>query len=238
MAEYVPSMHKRRHGRIRARGLVSHVQIEGKLVPGLTVENVSLGGAFVRTSEPAATGSRIVIDLVRPGLKKAIRVVGRVVSEITVEESSSRKLPPGMGIAFDPLTLEVETRLRELLLAMAPDHKVPTGDGQSGPPVLQKAKTPYRPPPLVIPASPVPPAAPAEASEPASAHGALPAPPAASPADPGDAKQREERLMVQIQGLLRELGEVQGKVRVLQKENEGLRAEVGRLKAERTQRAL
>jgi len=90
-------MFKRQHGRVR----------------GLVIENLSMGGAFVRTSEPLPVGTPVELELVRPGLKKAIHLVGSVVSQ-------GQGNPPGMAIAFEPYDRELGWRLHALLQALAP----------------------------------------------------------------------------------------------------------------------
>src|SRR6185369_5689667 len=106
---------KRKHQRIKAKGLVSHLQAAGEgLALGQLVENVSMRGMFVRTSEPLPVGTPLILELVKPGLKKAIKVAGRVANTVTLQEATSRKCTPGMGIRFDPLDPEISARLESL----------------------------------------------------------------------------------------------------------------------------
>jgi Tfp pilus assembly protein PilZ len=117
-------------------------------MPGLPVENISMGGVFVRTSAALDTGTPVMLQVVRPGLKRAIQVTGRVVSSVSCEEARARGLTPGMGIGFDPVDGDAAERLRALI------------------DVLTTA-SPSPPPPPVFPtlpaatAAPVAPAAPA-----------------------------------------------------------------------------
>jgi hypothetical protein len=73
---------------------------------------------FVRTAVVMPIGSPVLVDLVRPGLKKAIQVSGRVVN--VTAGGAERGGTPGLGIAFDVLPVDVEDRLRELLGQLDP----------------------------------------------------------------------------------------------------------------------
>jgi hypothetical protein len=164
----------------------------------MAVENLSEGGAFIRTHEPLLAGSPVLVDLVRPGLKKSVSFTGRVVSSVSPDESRKRGTLPGMSIAFDPYPAEVRERYRQLLESLTsqeatePTRKVPV---QSAPPPRAV------PPPLPIPAQGV--------------------------TVPDSAK-----LMVQVKGLLMELGNWQSRAGVLERENAELREELAKLKGD------
>jgi Tfp pilus assembly protein PilZ len=106
---------RRRHARIHARGVASHLQTRDASIPGLPVENISMGGLFVRTSAALAEGTPVMLQVVRPGLKRAIHVTGRVVSTVSPEEARARGLVAGMGIGFDPVEGDAAERLHALL---------------------------------------------------------------------------------------------------------------------------
>lgn len=198
-------MYQRKHGRVRAKGVASHLRDGAQLITGLWVENLSMGGAFIRTATPHPKGSAVVIDLVKPGMKHSIRLTGRVASLVAPSDSIDAKVVPGMGIEFDTLPGDVAYRLKELLVSLAggtealePDAVDPSDTWSPGP----SAPLPLEPT----------------------------APPGVTPAAvtvPEDAK-----LMVQVRGLIMELGEWQEKVSALEKENAALKEEVARLTAQ------
>lgn len=204
-------MHNRRHGRVRARGVASHLREGAQLFTGLAVENLSRGGAFIRCSTPMPIGSAVMLDLVRPGLKRALQLTGRVVSLVDAEAAHRRGGVPGMGIQFDAYGAGVAERLNELLVALG-----------AGPDVLR--------------ADPPGPAAQVTAPMPAPALDA--APTQQLPAPPTFQLQHSvpvpesTRLMVQVKGLLMELGDWQQRVSALERENEQLREEIARLRSE------
>jgi hypothetical protein len=191
-------MHNRRHGRVRAKGVASHVREGSQLITGLAVENLSRGGAFVRCATPMAIGTVVMLDLVRPGLKRALQLTGRVVSVISAEEAPNRGGMPGMGIQFDPYSSGVGERLTEILLSLG-----------AGPAVLDADPPQPPPPPNFNQYEPSPAPAPQE-----------------SVTVPENA-----RMMVQVRGLLMELGEWQQKCAELERQNEKLKSEVDRLTA-------
>lgn len=177
-----PAMHNRRHGRVRARGVASHLREGAHQITGLAVENLSRGGAFVRCAVPMPPGTPVMLDLVKPGLKRAVQLTGRVVSSVSADEASERRTQAGMGIQFDPYPAAVGERLTEILLSLG-----------AGPEVL----------------------------------GADPPP----PARPSVTVPQEARLMIQVKGLLMELGDWQQRVSELERENAALKDEVVRLRA-------
>ncbi len=124
-------MQRRKHKRVRAQGVAGHLRTGADFLPGLSVENLSLGGAYVRTAQPMAPGTAVVLELVRPGLKKVIRVTGRVVTIVTGEEARATRRVPGMGVAFDPLDVDAQGRIKELLGVLAPDQPLLESDAHA-----------------------------------------------------------------------------------------------------------
>lgn len=186
-------MHNRKHGRVRAKGVASHLRDGGQLITGLSVENLSRGGAFVRCATPMPLGTAVVLDLVRPGLKKMLQLTGRVVSIVDPESAATRNAVAGMGIQFDAYSAAVGERLTEMLVALG-----------AGPSVL-------------------------DADPPAQAPALEPAP--AFNFSESVSVPDNTRLMVQVKGLLMELGDWQQKAAELERENAQLKAENEKLKA-------
>jgi Tfp pilus assembly protein PilZ len=109
------SRDRRRHERVAARGLASHVQAKDASAAGLPVENISMGGLFVRSASPLDPGTPVMLQVVRPGLKRAIQATGRVVSVVTPQEARERQVVAGMGISLDCVDREAQSRLRALV---------------------------------------------------------------------------------------------------------------------------
>ena len=105
---------KRRHQRVHGKGVASHVRSSDRSV-SCQVENISAGGVFVKTPTPIQVGLPVMVDLVKPGLKRALRLSGRVVSVIPTIDASRLGRAAGMAIQFDPLPSETEPRMLALL---------------------------------------------------------------------------------------------------------------------------
>lgn len=119
---------KRRHGRIRSAGISTQVVSGGVARPNLQVENLSSGGAFVRTLDLLPVGTKLSLELGGPGLKRPLRLPARVASLVKRDEASARRLPPGMGVAFEPLSDQAKAELAVLLDQLAPGRAVLDGD--------------------------------------------------------------------------------------------------------------
>jgi hypothetical protein len=136
-----------------------------------------------------------------------------------------------MGIQFDPLPAELETRLRELLLLIAPDPSALEGDGTAE---IGKAieLTLLEPEPVeTLEPEPIEPELLPDADEPltlveppsASRRASSAAPAQVAEAEPAAPMNDSARLMVQVKGLLLQLDEWQAKVNALEREKETLR---------------
>lgn len=195
-------MHKRKHGRVRAKGVAGHLRDGAQLITGLSIENLSMGGAFIRTATPMTKGAGVVVDLVKPGMKKSIRLTGRVASVVTAGHTVDAHHVPGMGVQFDALPDDVTARLRELLLALASEPAALEADAVDPLDVF------YPPEPQALELEPT-------------------APPGVTPLAVG--VPESAKLMVQVRGLMMELGDWQAKVSELERKNGELEAEIDRL---------
>ena len=79
------------------------------------VENVSMGGIFVRTDRLEEVGEEIVIDLVKPGWKRQLTLNASITSRVDALEGRLSRRMPGMGIQFLRLDGEQHARLQSLL---------------------------------------------------------------------------------------------------------------------------
>ena len=116
------SSNRRRHTRVRARGIAAHLRTaHGRTA--CQVENVSMGGIFVRTDRLEEVGGEIFIDLVTPGWKRQLTLTARITSKVDAIESRISRRMPGMGIQFLRLDEKQHDRLRSLLRELgAPDE--------------------------------------------------------------------------------------------------------------------
>ena len=61
---------------MRAQGLAAHLRTEQGRT-GCQVENISLGGMFVRTDRLAEVGTDLFVDMVRPGWKRQLTLAAQ-----------------------------------------------------------------------------------------------------------------------------------------------------------------
>ena len=116
------SSNRRRHTRVRARGVAAHLRTESGRT-ACQVENVSMGGLFVRTDRLEEVGAEIFVDLVKPGWKRQLTLTARVTSRVDSLDGRLSRRMPGMGIQFLRLDEKQHDRLRTLLRELgAPDE--------------------------------------------------------------------------------------------------------------------
>jgi Tfp pilus assembly protein PilZ len=112
---------RRKHPRVRARGVAAHLRTEKGRSPAV-VENISAGGIFVRTDRLEPVGTEIFVDLVKPGWKRALTLAAKVTSRVDAIEGRLTGRPPGMGMQFLRVDDKQFARLRVLLRELgAPD---------------------------------------------------------------------------------------------------------------------
>ena len=177
------TQNRRRHRRAHAKGIAAHLQMDRGLTPCL-VEDISTGGLFIRTARVLPLGMAVSMSLVRPGMKGALRLTGRV-ANISGPNTPGRKGQPGMGIQLDTLPGATTASLEQLLKELG-----------------------------------------VETAELA----------AAKPAPASEAAPDPSRLMIQIRGVLMELGEAQLKLDAKEKELAHLKAENEKLRAQLRER--
>lgn len=116
---------RRKHPRVRAHGLVAHLRGPAGRY-SCEVENISIGGIFVRTDQILDVGTQLEVDLVRPGWKRGLSYFVRVTSRIDALAGRFAKVTPGMGMQFfGKLDEEHRERLLTLLRQLGAPEPVP-----------------------------------------------------------------------------------------------------------------
>lgn len=205
------ALNNRRHQRHRANNIAAHMRMENRIAL-CKVEDISESGVFIRTEESLPLGLAVSVDLARPGLKKALRLTGKV-----ARQASRGKV--GIGIQFDGLDAETRGLLVQLITELGKDKanparpeaiELPESDGREAEVLLPAQSTEddlLEPPPAVRAAG------------------------VALPAD-------QSKLFIQVRGLLMELGSRDEALRRKDEEIAALKAEVEELRADaRMQRA-
>jgi hypothetical protein len=88
---------------------------------GILVENIGLGGAYLRTDKPLPVGEPLDLELARPGHQALVRLHGRVVSAVKQDRALEMDKPPGMGVSFGTLDERTRESLRELIRSFVPE---------------------------------------------------------------------------------------------------------------------
>jgi hypothetical protein len=105
---------RRKHTRAKARNLVAHLRVGDRNVLA-PIEDISVGGAFLKTAQHLEQGTMLAFDIARPGLKRPLRLMGLVVEV---------RLGRGLGVRFE--NLDDETR--ERLITLLRDLGLPQGE--------------------------------------------------------------------------------------------------------------
>ncbi len=225
-----PGRERRQHARFSAKGISAHLNVADLSSPCI-VQDISAGGVFIQTNQTLPPGMPVAVNLARPGWNRVLRVSGRVVWALAEKTAAKRGTVPGMRIRFDPLPGESTTQLVELLEALraleAPAPVEPAITAPKPPP-LQGAKRTSGLKEKVFEAAPtddtlkrIPVVA--SGSRPSARGGDEKTepgrPPTGAEKDPGAPK-----LIVQVQGLLMQLGELQAHLEKRDQELEALRA--------------
>ena len=189
---------RRRYPRVRAQGLAAHLSTQRGRTQCL-VENISLGGMFVRTDRLEQVGTGVAVLLVKPGWKKQLTLTARVTSRIDGIAGQATRIP-GMGLQFTSVDGDSHERLRSLLQQLgAPDEQagvtVPEDSLEAE---LRSLAPSKRSPPAATRAAPAPQRA-----------AARPPPPPAPDGAETDLAVENARLQVQLRGLVMQLSDAQ-----------------------------
>jgi Tfp pilus assembly protein PilZ len=203
---------RRKHPRVRARDLAAQIVTATGRIPA-QVENISRGGAFVRTDRPLEVGAELTVQLARPGLRRVLSIAARVTSCVDTETGRLARRVPGMGVMFDSLDAGQTERLLALLKDLGmPDAETPVADDRAEP-------EPQAPSHAVVKQSL------ADDIEGALRDVDLPAP------APLDLAPDREKLMLQLRGLVMQLSDAQQQLSNREAEIERLRNELETLRS-------
>jgi Tfp pilus assembly protein PilZ len=112
---------RRLHERIQAQQMEGQLKLEQEATArALAVDNISMGGLFLRCEETLPVGSPVLVEISCPLLERPLEVTGRVVSNVggQVGEATGPSTP-GMGVRFDSLEPELSERMTALLAQLS-----------------------------------------------------------------------------------------------------------------------
>jgi Tfp pilus assembly protein PilZ len=232
---------RRKHTRVKAMNVGAQVlTAQGRAAAQL--ENISRGGAFVRTERPLDVGSDVILEINRGGLRPALPLRGRVTSRIDAAEGRHLRQTAGMGMQFLGLDPQKVDRLVEILHELgAPSDELMHDEERPPPPLrpgvrggvkfelprrlaeevagmlAESSPTPLVPPPAVAP--------PPQPSTPVVRPAAMRQRPPSPPVDAADETQAA-KLLLQTKGLVMQLGEAQHQISQRDLEIERLKEEL------------
>lgn len=120
----------RRHPRLRPKLLSSRVRVGGALHLGLAVENLSLGGAFVRCASSPPLRTHATVELLVPGQAQPLVLPGAVVFVVTPAQAVAGHRAAGFAIQFvDALAPRTRQGLERLLRGLDPRAPIPLDTG-------------------------------------------------------------------------------------------------------------
>lgn len=133
----------RRHHRVKPRLLSARLRVGGKLHIGVAVQDLSLGGAYVRCLTPTEVDAHVVLDILVPGLKAPLRLPGRVAYVVSPADAEADQTEPGFAIGFnEPLPPHTHLGLERLLAAIDPKALIPLETLGSSATVITQVHTP------------------------------------------------------------------------------------------------
>jgi hypothetical protein len=116
------AQNRRRFMRVHPSVLATRVATRDVNQIGILVENIGLGGAYLRTDKPLPVGEPLDLELARPGHHSLVRLHGRVVSTVKADRAVELDRPPGMGISFGTLDERTRESLRALIRSFVPEN--------------------------------------------------------------------------------------------------------------------
>ncbi len=108
------SKDKRRYPRVHARNVSAHLNVADQSSP-CVIQNISAGGIFIETTEALPVGMPVAVNLARPGWTKVLKLSGRVVWAMAPRTAAKKGTLPGMRIKFDALPPSIGEDLMLLL---------------------------------------------------------------------------------------------------------------------------
>jgi hypothetical protein len=106
-----PGTGRRKHQRLRAKGLSARVAVDPEL--DCPVEDLSHGGLFLKTDASLPLGTLVPLELRRNG-RRVVTLQGWIVRAVP-DPDTPPDATPGLGVVFEDLTPDVEVEIAELM---------------------------------------------------------------------------------------------------------------------------
>lgn len=117
-----PVVHK--HPRYRVQADVDVLEVDASL-RRLPLDNISLGGMFIRTPSAPRPGASLRLRLFDPTSELTVGLAARVVHVIDEPTSIAKRHPAGMGVQYQELPLQSAAQLRAFVERLAATAQPP-----------------------------------------------------------------------------------------------------------------
>ncbi len=154
------AVNRRKQARVKPKQLTARIRAGDALHIGLGIDNLSVGGAFVRCNTVLPVGQKVKLEIQRPGAIQLLTFSGTVMSCISPAQAAQTKGVAGVGLKFDSVPPHLQAWLAEVVSsspAAAPGASA--GSAPALPVLLPSAQASQRGlPPVTAPrAAPPPP---------------------------------------------------------------------------------
>jgi len=130
----VSPANRRRHARVKPQHVTARIRSAGGLHIGLGIENISVGGAFVRCNTVIPVAIRVSLEISRVGAAQPMVVPAKVTSCVSPADAARTGRPAGVGLEFLSVAPHVESWLAGVVAALLPKPVAPV------PPVLEPVR--------------------------------------------------------------------------------------------------
>lgn len=125
---------RRRHARVKPQQVTARIRSAGGLHIGLGIENISVGGAFVRCNTVIPVGGRVSLEISRGGTGEPMAVPAKVTTCVSPADAIRLGRAAGVGLEFLSVAPHVEAWLTSTVAALLPKPVAPA------PPVLEPVR--------------------------------------------------------------------------------------------------
>lgn len=125
---------RRRHARVKPQQVTARIRSPGGLHIGLGIENISVGGAFVRCNTVIPIASRVSLEISRVGAGQPMVVPAKVMTCVSPADALRLGRAAGVGLEFLSVAPHVESWLSSTVAALLPKPVTPA------PPVLEPVR--------------------------------------------------------------------------------------------------
>ncbi|MDP3499713.1 MAG: PilZ domain-containing protein [Myxococcales bacterium] len=111
---------RRRHARVKPQQVTARIRSPGGLHIGLGIENLSVGGAFVRCNTVIPVASRVSLEISRVGAAQPMVVPAKVTTCVSPADALRLGRAAGVGLEFLSVAPHVEAWLTSTVAALLP----------------------------------------------------------------------------------------------------------------------